>query len=95
MDCQKSILFRAAPATVVNDVTGLTSFQYFVFPLGNPYLGVQRHYARDDYNMGTKKKSAEYCHIGESIRNFLRGPNDDLVFFTRKPYFNLSFVAKN
>jgi len=55
VDCQNSILFRVVPATVLNNVTGLTSFQDFVFPLGNLYLCVQRHYVRDDYNTGTKR----------------------------------------
>lgn len=63
VDYQNSGLSRVVPAIVLDNITGLTSFQYFMFPLGNQYLGVQRHCVRDDYNTGAKEKPVDYCHI--------------------------------
>lgn len=87
-------LSKVVPATVWGNVTGLTSFPYLLFPLGNSYLGVQRRYVivKDDYYTGTEEEPMQDCYIQESVCNFLSGSNDDLVFFTRRSYLNLSFV---
>lgn len=50
---------QAVPATVLDNVTSLTSFQDFMFPLGNLHLSVQRGIALEMTTTWEQKRSQQ------------------------------------